>query len=258
MALQKIEVESNIVDASILGRGADTLVAVLESSTLSIYRWDLRAKPPATPSSLATISLGSFMSGEFIRQVVLLDESKVLILASDQSESVLHTFRLESSSLQYVHSIRTPFLASIVTTATGLSATPYLHHSASGEVSAEPAVLDPERPTMGNMKTALTVFPKQTSDVKIMDIHSESIDQRLRIPVEMGNETIAFGLTPNGSLFANKRRLAKDCTSFVVTPAHLIYTTTQHFLKLVHMTTVEGQSFSPLSCFESANVAFRS
>lgn len=240
MALQKIEVKSNIVDASIFGGGADTLVAVLESSTLSIYRWDLRAKPPASPSSLATISLGTLMSGESIRQVVLVDESKVLVLASDQSESVLHTFRLESYSLQYVHSIRTPFLASIVTTATGLSATPYLHHSASGEVSAEPAVLDPERPTMGNMKTALTVFPKQTSEVKIMDIHSKSIDQRLRIPVETGKETIAFGLTPNGSLFANKRRLAKDCTSFVVTPAHLIFTTTQHFLKLVHMTTVEG------------------
>jgi len=245
MALQKIEVNFNIVDASILGGGADTLVAVLETSTLSIYRWDLRVKPPATPSSLATISLEPFMSRDSIRQVVLLDESKVLVLASDQSESVLHTLRLESSSLEYVQSFRCPFLASIVTTAMGLSATPYCHHSASGEVSADPAVFGSERPWMGNMKTALTVFPKQTSEVKIMDIQSKSIDQRLRIPVETGNETIAFGLTPNGSLFANKRRLAKDCTSFVVTPAHLIYTTTQHFLKLVHMTTVEGWCLSP-------------
>ena len=54
---------------------------------------------------------------------------------------------------------------------------------------------------------------------------------------------IIFGLTRNGSLYANDRCLAKDCTSFVTTTAHLIYTTSQHLVKFVHMTNVEGKIY---------------
>ncbi len=50
---------------------------------------------------------------------------------------------------------------------------------------------------------------------------------------------IAFSLSHNGHLhasdFDNDRVLAKNCTSFVVTPAHLIFTTTTHMLKFVHI-----------------------
>lgn len=45
-----------------------------------------------------------------------------------------------------------------------------------------------------------------------------------------------FSLTDNGSLLVDERRLVKNCTSFLVTPAHLIFTTSQHLLKFVHMT----------------------
>jgi len=46
---------------------------------------------------------------------------------------------------------------------------------------------------------------------------------------------IRFNVSENGSLFANERRLVRNCTSFLVTPAHLIFTTSQHLLKLVHL-----------------------
>ncbi|KAM0473408.1 hypothetical protein ACHAPX_008155 [Trichoderma viride] len=48
---------------------------------------------------------------------------------------------------------------------------------------------------------------------------------------------MAFGLSRAGHIFANSRLLAKNCTSFVVTPNHLIYTTSNHFVKYVHLTT---------------------
>ncbi|KAG5999936.1 hypothetical protein E4U43_001789 [Claviceps pusilla] len=51
---------------------------------------------------------------------------------------------------------------------------------------------------------------------------------------------IAFGQSRNGHLYANSKLLAKNCTSFVVTPSHLIFTTSNHFVKYVHLTaTVE-------------------
>jgi elongator complex protein 1 len=47
-------------------------------------------------------------------------------------------------------------------------------------------------------------------------------------------------LTKSGVLYANERTLVRNCTSFVVTPAHLIFTTTQHLLKFVHLTSPDG------------------
>ena len=53
--------------------------------------------------------------------------------------------------------------------------------------------------------------------------------------------TTAFRISDNGSLYADQRLLSKNCTSFLVTPAHLIFTTGQHLLKFVHMASVEGK-----------------
>lgn len=47
---------------------------------------------------------------------------------------------------------------------------------------------------------------------------------------------IQFALSNSGALLANTRLLAKGCTSFVETPAHLIYTNNQT-LKFVHKTS---------------------
>lgn len=47
-------------------------------------------------------------------------------------------------------------------------------------------------------------------------------------------------MSRNGVLFANQRLLAKNCTSFLLTPAHIVFTTSQHLLKFVHITNVEG------------------
>jgi elongator complex protein 1 len=52
---------------------------------------------------------------------------------------------------------------------------------------------------------------------------------------------IFFALGTNGLLFANERLLARNCTSILVTSTHLIYTTTQHLLKFVHMAAVDGK-----------------
>ncbi|KAL1835666.1 hypothetical protein VTJ49DRAFT_6255 [Mycothermus thermophilus] len=46
---------------------------------------------------------------------------------------------------------------------------------------------------------------------------------------------LAFGLSRNGHLYANSRLLAKNCTSFLVTDSHLIFTTSNHFVKFVHL-----------------------
>ena len=49
------------------------------------------------------------------------------------------------------------------------------------------------------------------------------------------DEQISFHLDESGCLSAGERPLVKNCTSFLVTPAHLIFTTSQHLLKFVHL-----------------------
>lgn len=58
--------------------------------------------------------------------------------------------------------------------------------------------------------------------------------------VEVEGDIVAFGLSRGGHLYANNRQLIKNCTSFLVTSDHLILTTSNHFLKFVHLTPPEG------------------
>ncbi|KAL2138685.1 hypothetical protein VTI28DRAFT_6379 [Corynascus sepedonium] len=50
-------------------------------------------------------------------------------------------------------------------------------------------------------------------------------------------ELLAFGLSRHGHIYANSRLLAKNCTSFLVTDSHLIFTTSNHLVKFVHLTS---------------------
>lgn len=58
---------------------------------------------------------------------------------------------------------------------------------------------------------------------------------------KVDDELVAFGLSRNGHMYANSRLLAKNCTSFIVTPTHLVFTTNNHLVKFVHLSAdVEG------------------
>lgn len=46
---------------------------------------------------------------------------------------------------------------------------------------------------------------------------------------------VPFGLSKRGHLYARSQLLAKNCTSFLVTHSHVIFTTNNHYLKFVHL-----------------------
>jgi elongator complex protein 1 len=50
-----------------------------------------------------------------------------------------------------------------------------------------------------------------------------------------GFKEVVYGLSGNGRLYADGKIIATNCTSFVITSAHLIFTTTQHIVKFVHL-----------------------
>ncbi|KAJ2905248.1 iki3 family protein [Zalerion maritima] len=61
-------------------------------------------------------------------------------------------------------------------------------------------------------------------------------------------DSVVFtGLTRNGILYTNGKVLAKNCTSFVLTSSHVIFTTNNHLVKFVHLAQREdGEYQAPL------------
>lgn len=97
----------------------------------------------------------------------------------------------------------------------------------------------------------------QDNSGKLFQI-SESGDEMLPVQFQtqlpwfeiskVDDEIVAFGLSRNGHIYANSRLLAKNCTSFIVTPSHLIFTTNNHLVKFVHLSAnVDGKSLFCLS-----------
>ncbi|RKF59894.1 Elongator complex protein 1 [Golovinomyces cichoracearum] len=63
--------------------------------------------------------------------------------------------------------------------------------------------------------------------------------------VSYGGKIFAVGMSSNGSLYANNLLIAKNCTSFLTTQVHIIFTTTSHTLKFIHITDIENLDVLP-------------
>lgn len=72
------------------------------------------------------------------------------------------------------------------------------------------------------------------------DITAQNLPYEIHEPSMIPMESSIFRLTENGALFAKERLLSGNCTSFIETPYHLIFTTARNLLKFVHMTAVEN------------------
>jgi len=58
------------------------------------------------------------------------------------------------------------------------------------------------------------------------------------------DQILAFGLSRGGHLYANRRLLMRNCTSFGVTSEHVVLTTSNHLLKFIHLNDVDGEPLS--------------
>lgn len=237
MALHDIKVKCSVIDTAVYGGGSKTKIAVLERSTLSLYAWNLKMKPVLPPSLVASTQLQ--VSGIF-QQIAFVGETQVLLLANDGEKSSIQVFTLVSSELEKIGVFSIPSAQGILCRRSSLAVTPYLHFSPTSRLATHLALVDPKGHRMSDDWSDLMVFPKQVQHIKIVNISPNISTQLSNGPSGGDIQTVAFGLASNGALFANGRRLTADCTSFLVTPAHLVFTTTQHLLKFVHMAIVEG------------------
>ncbi|KAH8697212.1 putative killer toxin sensitivity protein [Talaromyces proteolyticus] len=222
MAYCEINVDSNIVDVAFSRSGAR--IAVLTNNNFSIFAWPVKSKPIPAPLLESSYPL-SEASGFRPRQIAFLGERDVYILSHHGpfdrciERTTLETRETTVSYLaseeEHIHSI----FSSLERDKLWFSKS-----SNKSRVMSYSKVM----PENGHV-LEITPF----DDIPTVDTYwaaSSSIS---------GDQEILVSLTRTGALYANHRLLAKNCTSFITSPAHIIFTTTQHLLKFVHITDVD-------------------
>ncbi|SPO03399.1 related to killer toxin insensitive protein 3 [Cephalotrichum gorgonifer] len=219
LSLFELTTEGNAIDVAY--GPDDSTIAVLHSSGVDIFSWEtkngrrvvptLAAKAPVPVGSAKELPLQIFCSGpdEFC-VVSHADETLIRPCVLEASEKTVR-FR-EPIALSPGSSIMACTTASFVDD-TG----------AKGYVQSRG----------GNIQ--------EVADGILRSLHA-------RLPallpwnrlVAVDGELVAIGLNKNGHLYAGSRVLAKNCTSFLVTPSHIVFTTNNHFVKFVHLDEVEA------------------
>lgn len=258
MSHLELEMPNNILDVAyfdiLTKQNSTILIAILDNVNLSVYSWDPKQVPMTEPKLQSFGIIKDFLQQNMLsslyhpRQLGFVSQEKIAILMdSNQSYGTvlidMNAQKLSFSTVRdenYVDHVR-----EMLQWYEGATCTSVMWYS-NGSI---------QKPSQA-----------ATSNGHLID---DSSDSRMKIPSNLQavlvkppfqNEHItsnmtAFGLRKNGMLFANDHCIAKDCTSFLLSEDHLIFITSQHLLKFVHLprtTNVQGQQV--LNSWPSANV----
>ena len=243
MALHELCLSDNAVDVAVSVANSNehkALIAVLHREGVTMYELDVSAKPRSPPSlkwSSKVIHLE--LPNVVHQQVIFSKDQTVSVLSSDLSGSVVCALDVESGLMDQDVSLFTEEVRGLVLQES---------HSRASLVLAKDYVIEHGFPQGGIFsKRGHLRYPHfkcSSPRVEVVSFRREAEKPRPQSD-ELSNyidNAIFFGLTSQGCLFANKRLLSNNCTSFLVTPAHLIFTTSHHLLKFVHMAGVEGKN----------------
>ncbi|KAI9801398.1 MAG: hypothetical protein M1825_003377 [Sarcosagium campestre] len=217
MAHRELELPSNIVDVSWSQTGSR--IAILTNDRVFVYSCPNKAPSDLQPEKLAEIELGDTTSDILLaQQVAIVGESDILASCTTISGAVLMRFCLHNEG---------PTLRRMgITKLLGVSR--ILAHS-----DHQSLCIDTHQGIL-----------MRSADMKDAWRHSSTAAREPLQWIEIVNlgeqkDTIVFGLSKSGHLYADDRMLANNCTSFLVSQSHLVFTSTQHLLKFVHMDRVQ-------------------
>lgn len=221
MALYEVSVTQNISDVAF---NSDTSsVAVLHLGGINIYTWEINPTSSSPPVLTGHITFKSAPGDSFPQQICFNEDGDILTLCqSDKCKPFLqrYGFREETGRVEEKDfdsaQVSFPLLIS------SFIQDGFTYPFAQGEFGE---LVSLGLPFCGKSLVAAT-FPMFLPWVEIF----ANMDEK-----------IAFGMSKSGHLYANSRLLVKNCTSFLLTPLHLIFTTTTHLLKFVHIAKAEGQ-----------------
>ncbi|KAM5455745.1 putative elongator complex protein 1 [Microsporum audouinii] len=219
MALCELSHDSNVIDVAF--SRTSTKMAILSAASFAIYSWNLQS---TSPLEATLCSSHAIPQSRRPRNIAFLGENDIYVVTQDEfGGEVIEWTDLQTNDTKVV------FLPEET-----------VHISSIFEDSEQEKLWIAQ--ISQNKKARSYSFIRNraegSSAVSWHDSPATDTSWARAIQLPSGDD-ILFTLSRSGVLYANKRLLAKSVTSFLLTSAHLIYTTAQHLLKFVHIANVD-------------------
>ena len=220
MALYEVAVPYNISDVAFSSDASS--IAILHQGGIAIYSWETNSASSTPPSLTGRVTFRKNVEDTTPQQICFSDEGDVLILwQSEFRESPLQRYGFSEETGRVEEKTVGATRFDLPLMISSFDQDGFTHPFAQG---ASGVLLSLSPLSLGQPPVDAS-FPMFLPWIEIITFEDEKI---------------AFGMSKNGHLYANSRLLVKNCTSFLVTPLHLIFTTTTHLLKFVHIAKAEG------------------
>lgn len=211
MSLFDISVESSAIDVA-FGR-QNTSFAVLHGKGVDVYEWPVKNGRWIKPSLKTSVSLDA--AGIVDGQIPL----RIVCIADNCFRYTTYLGELGQTHLVVD--------ANHGTTTILVDKQPYCSTTTYEDAASQEGY---------GQDIAGNIYRLSSTDNDILPIKFPTLLPWFEIS-KVEDTITAFGLSRSGHIYANSKLLAKNCTSFVTTPSHLIFTTSNHFVKYVHLTT---------------------
>ena len=243
MALHEITLDYNAVDVAVSGRVYEMFsdavrIAVLGREVWSLYTLPLDAKgQEASKRSVNhNFSMHAMASRMMNLQITCSREGAVVCLSNDAEKPVIWSFVHNGIGPGYLpqHGER---IEGIVNPGYHPSHERIYLMSDQNETFGieERDFYGPSRPVgivLSLFRSSQSAILEATSWRPEAHFSRNDLTNGVDTPAA---EDVIFSLSESGTLFANERRLVRNCTSLLITPVLLIFTTSQHLLKFVHL-----------------------
>ena len=246
MALHEVMINSNIIDVAITIRASPcprAIIGVLHHQGYTQFEWSLSSMVESPPICIFTNDVWSTKTNEITNRDMLylqisFSGNESLIFSKSVEKSTISITRENGEEVDQLELDGTN-IEGIIRDSRLSAPKTYIvmdHDSTSNSKNLEENVQDFNDLDIINIELNPSPFSSQRIEAVVYSFEVKHRVDRLANGTETtGSKDVVFSLAENGTLFANERRLAKNCTSFLITPAHLIFTTSQRLLKFVHL-----------------------
>ncbi|KAK6428027.1 putative elongator complex protein 1, partial [Oleoguttula sp. CCFEE 5521] len=218
MAFDEIEYSDSTLDVTFCRTGNE--FALLHHSEMTFWECNYGARPISRAKHIRTVSLAALEeTASSPRQLCLGPGGEAYLLSSDagMGSSRLHLY------LEHGVNSSIPLTANAMSLFARSDYERVLCLESDGTLDSLSTTCDPDGLSSIEMEPMPTQLPSSCPQTAVWQ-HREGC--------------LAFGLSSNGVLHirgAAASLTIPGCSSFVVAPTHLIYTTNQHLLKFVHL-----------------------
>lgn len=244
MAHNELTLDSNAVDVAFSKSG--TRIAVLMNDHFSVFLWSLKSRPVPVPILESSYPL-SYEKDSRPRQIAFINDNEVYILRSrGPNNTCIERTALETRGTKVAYETADSEQVFSIFANLGQETLWFSHSRQPGQPIAYSHITMPS--SDGFQITPWTESPPvDTYWAKTVQVSDDEVKHHNDAFMCIANnpKAILISLSRTGGLYANKTLLAKNCTSFLVTSSHVIFTTSLHLLKFVHLDKAEDMEVPP-------------